>query len=219
MAWNTRPERKPYYLSESQWGFVELGTPVYEHDKELCVRRFFPAEEIAVLMQAYVADNGEERFFDNNDAIDRLTERHNDLLAEFVSQCHYETDEERRARTKAELLRGKHEIERHLDKQVDYICWPGGGYDGITLDVAREVGFKAWTLGSADQSDFRNNFAVGPEQVKRIGSSTWQTFRGKKLGYTSGREFARLIKRHQGSRLHKALFRLSKLGRIARAGY
>ena len=42
MAWNARPDRKPFYLQEDQTSFVPWGTPVFEYEKSLLARRFFP---------------------------------------------------------------------------------------------------------------------------------------------------------------------------------
>ena len=42
MAWNARPDRKPFYMAEDQSAFVATGTPIFEHEKSLIARRFFP---------------------------------------------------------------------------------------------------------------------------------------------------------------------------------
>jgi len=215
MAWNARPERKPHYLTENQWDFVECGTPVYAHDKALCVRRFFPADDIVDGMIAFVRDKGGVDFFNSADAIDQLQSKHCELLEMWKQQCRYETDSERRERTHMELKKSKQDIEHQLGKRVDFICWPGGAYDNLTLEIAREVGFKSWTLGSKDQTSVRNLPGGDARQIKRIGSAPRQLWRGRDLGWTNGQEFLYGTRFHQGSGLYKWALRGLKVLRIA----
>ena len=215
MAWNKHPERKPYYLNENQWDFVELGTPVFEHEKSLCVQRFFPSQGVSDGLVEFVRNKGGKAWFEAPDAIEKLQQKAAELTEKWNSDCRYETDDERRVRTLDELSRGKHEIEQHLDKTVDYICWPGGGYDALTLELAREAGFKSWTLGSRDQSSVRNVPGSDAEQIKRIGSAPKQTWRGRDLGFTGGTEFLCGVREHQGSGFHLWLKRGFKSLRIA----
>lgn len=215
MAWNERPERKPFYLNENQWDFVALGTPVYEHAKALTVRRFFASEEIGEGMQRFMDGHGGPAIFDVPDCFDRLRCHHSLLLEKWRKACRYETEEERRERTYVELSEGKQEIEKHLGKIVNFICWPGGGYDAVTLELAQEVGFKSWTLGSSDQTAVRNLPGGDAQQIKRIGSSPRQVWRGRQLGFTMGDEFLCLVKEHQGSVVHKWTKRARKLLRIS----
>lgn len=215
MPWNARPERKPYYLTENQRNFIDCGTPVYVHGKAMCVRRFFPATEIADGMRSFVRDQGSAAFFDKPDAINVLKARHLELYETWKNQCRYESDDERRARTYAELYEGKLAIETELGKRVDFICWPGGGYDSLSLEVASEVGFISSTLGSAGPANVRNRPGGNAKQVKRIGSAPRQVWRGRDLGYTGGWEFVCGVHEHQGSGFHKWARRGLKLLRIA----
>ena len=217
MAWNARPDRKPYYMRENQSSLVRLGTPVYQYDKALAVTRCFPAEEICEGLVEYVEHNGGSHFFNEAAWRERLTAKHEELSARAKDRCRYESIDERRRRTRDELVNSKAEIEEKLAKRVDFICWPGGAYDQLTLEEARATGYKAWTLGSSDQSSFRNVPGADCRQVKRIGSAIRQSWRGRDLGYTSGREFYSGVRRHQGSVYHKWMGRAAKAVRIARS--
>ncbi len=214
MAWNSRPERKPFYMREDQTGFVRLGTPIYEYGKSLAVTRYIPPAEIEDDMANYVEQQGGERFFQQENWRDCLFEKYEEISRTMDCQGRYESEEERRIRTRDELARSKRILEEGLGKSVDFICWPGGGYDKLTLEEAKAVGYKAWTLGSSDQSDFRNVPGANAEQVKRIGSSIQQYWRGQSIGYTNGIEFYCGVRRHQGSVCHKWLGRLLKSARI-----
>jgi len=217
MAWNARPDRKPFYMREDQTSLVPLGTPVYEYGKSLCVMRYFPSEQIADELAAYVELNGGEGFFSEPDWHERLVKKHEEIFAKVEKGCRYETVEERRRRTLDELENSKQALEENLSKRVDFICWPGGAYDRLTLEEAQAAGYKAWTLGSSDQSSFRNVPGADFRQVKRIGSSIRQMWRGRELGYTTGREFYSGVRRHQGSVYHKWTGRVLKAARIVRS--
>jgi hypothetical protein len=135
----------------------------------------------------------------------------------FAGECRYEKDEEMRERRYRELAESRRVLETNLNKKVEFICWPGGGYDPLTLGLAHAAGYKAWTLGSSDQSLFRNIPGAAADRVKRIGSSIQQVWRGRQLGYTTGAEFYCGVRRHQGSAVHKWAGWLLKAARIGRS--
>lgn len=216
MAWNARPDRKPYYLREKQDDLVPFGTPIYGHGKALEVTRYIPAPEIAAALTDYVEQSGGAHFFERGDWQDDLRSRHEALAGEYSAVSRFETPQERAARVREELAVPKRVLEEGLGKRVDYICWPGGGYNEATFDMARAVGYKAWTLASSDLSDFRNVPGADREQVKRIGDSIRQSWRGRTIGYSTGSEYLCAVRRHQGSFFHKWTGRLRRALRIAR---
>ena len=65
------------------------------------------------------------------------------LEKQYARESRYETASERCERIREELSTSKQILEDGLNKQVDFICWPGGGYESETLEIAREVGYKA----------------------------------------------------------------------------
>jgi hypothetical protein len=65
MNWNKDTDRKHKYLSENQDDLVELGTPVYKHEKSLEAKRYFPDESLNEILIDYVKDNGSKAFFEN----------------------------------------------------------------------------------------------------------------------------------------------------------
>jgi peptidoglycan/xylan/chitin deacetylase (PgdA/CDA1 family) len=201
MAWNKFPEKKPYYMSQSQDCLIHYGTPILEHSKSLVCRRFFPDINIENNLVAFVADNGGETFFKKPNWKQTLY----DKFEQFSTKNHngaYETREEQIKRIRYELFESKHIIQRELSKKVDYICWPGGGYNKQVVSLAKDVGYKSWTLGSRDQSSYRNRLRSNPEVIKRIGSYTKIKIKGVDYGYASGIDLYCSIKRHQ----HAAFF-------------
>ena len=210
MAWNLRPDRKPYYLSEDQSDFVEPGTPIFQHEKSLVVRKFVPDEKATEKIRKYIQSKGVETFWKNDHW---LVETMRTLGGWYPNGMPgtYESDYDRISRVRFELQSSKEQIERNLNKKVDYICWPGGGNDEFVWRLAREVGYKSWTLGSQDKSEFRNSFDSDPETVKRIGSSNEVRVRSKYYGQGGALFMELKIGAHQKSLLYKLMVWIYKL--------
>jgi len=63
----------------------------------------------------------------------------------------YESDEARAARITDELKRSKELLERSLEKEVNFVCWPGGANDKTVQKKARKLGYGSWDLSSGSQ--------------------------------------------------------------------
>ena len=123
----------------------------------------------------------------------------------YENEARYETECEYKSRVMWELQESKRLIEENLGKRVNYICWPGGGYNETVLALIREAGYRAWTLSSRDQTNFRNIPGANPEQIKRVGSFSRYRVPG-------GRYFLYGIERHKGSLFYKWLGRTLVVG-------
>ena len=204
LAWNLKPEIKPQYMTFGLSSLVPRGYPVFAHKKALEVKQFSPASGFIQNILDYAAEQ-EASYWDRPDwrrdlisECRRLSERSN-------GQGTYETDEAYKSRVMWELTESRKLISDHLGKPVDYICWPGGGYNEFVLKAAREVGYKAWTLASRDQTRYRNTPRAEPSCIKRMGSCTHRYVKGKYLGFGSANHFLQRVREHQGdfiSQLH-----------------
>ena len=216
-AWNLRPERKPFYMTEDQSHFLPLGTPVYEHAKALICKKYFPPEDITKSLVEFVGTNGGADFFTRCDWFEELQSHHAVLMAAHGHKGHWESEQEYGQRVLDELVQSRKIIGARLEKDVRYICWPGGGYNETVLSLARKAGYRAWTLASRDHSTFRNRYASGGEQIKRIGSFSYYPFPGESsLGRAGWRFFYSGIERHKGSALHTWLGRTLRIGALCR---
>jgi len=209
LSWNARPERKPYYMNENQDFFTPWGLPIYQHEKALIGHRYFPPQEVLDGITGFVADHGGADFFAADGWCSQLVSQHERLMSQYGGNSRWEDEHEYQSRVYHELKVSKAVIEKYLEKRVDFICWPGGGYNKSVLKLARSAGYLSWTFASRDQSHFRNRYAVGPEFIKRVSSfSRYQMPGGRPLGYAGGRYFIYGLERHKGSRLYTWLGRL-----------
>jgi len=217
LFWNACPSRKPFYLVEDQQEFVPWGYPIFEHQKSLVCRRFFPDEKCVVELTGFVADNGGKAFFQTPDWRQAIEEVLPPDYATSGLPGRYESDAERESRVTDELYRSKTLIENNLNKRAEFICWPGGANDESVHEIARRVGYRSWTLDSRSQLEKRNSPGEDPETIRRMGTGN-QIFVKDRYCGTGGAYFQVLkVLAHQGSRFHKAVLRVYQLVALARS--
>ena len=213
LFWNARPERKPYYLNENQETFRPWGYPVLEHAKALLARRFIPDEQATARLPEVVASRGGADFFAGADWWSQLQSFITDAFPDGALPGTYETVGERRERVRGELFESKQCLEEGLNKTVDFICWPGGGNDSEVRELAQEVGYKGWTLGSMEHRDQRNRPGADPLVLRRIGTVNAIMVRGRRMAPADADYQMQRIESHRGS----AWARMQLRGRQLRA--
>lgn len=206
MSWNLKPERKPYYLNENQKNWIDEGFPILQHEKSLVVRRFMPDPAAMVKINDFIVSKGVEVFHKKNNWLKET----NDFIENDLGGLDgvFETDAERKERIYSELSQSKLILEKGLHKTVDYICWPGGGNDSTVHELAREAGYKSWTLGSRDNSNHRNRFNIGPNHIKRIGSGSEVKYKGNSIGQGGAVYFLLMLLAHQDSKFYHFCLRV-----------
>jgi hypothetical protein len=212
MAWNARPERKPFYLQEDQSTFVPWGTPIFEHQKSLIARRFIPDAEAIAAIENAVAGKGGPKFFSNPAWRDQLHTIVTDSArgSEFPGKA--ESNTEREDRIRMELGRSKTIIEEKLSKSVDFLCWPGGGVDPTVKRIAAEVGYRSWALPSSEKRSKRNRPGEDPSEVKRVPAVRDVRFLDRKWGVGSEQLVVLEMLAHQQSRFHDLARKFYKVG-------
>ena len=212
MAWNARPDRKPFYLQEDQTEFVRWGTPVFEFEKSLLVKRFVPDEELIQDVIEVVNSKGGGRFFKESGLMSDFQA----LVAEVTGGGEFpgriESDDEYQERVTSELAKSKQIIEARLDKQVDFLCWPGGGVNDICKATAAKVGYKAWTLPSSVLRDKRNQPGENPQEIRRLSAMRDVYLLGRRRGRGGELLLFLDILAHQRSAAFNLLRRLYKVG-------
>ena len=214
LLWNARPERKAYYLVEDQQEFVPWGHPIFRHEKALIARRFFPDPDAVRTVTDYVGDRGGRAFCEGPRWRDSLAQQMRELGIGNPFPGHYETDADRESRIRHELSTSKQVLEQNLGKQVDYICWPGGGNDATVRRIASEVGYKAWTLGSREFVNKRNVANTDPTSIRRMGGGSEIRVRGRPVGRPGPRFHLYRVFAHQRSLWHQSLLHAWKLGLV-----
>lgn len=162
LAWNARPDRKPYYRLEDQSGFVPWGTPIMRHGRSLGIRRYFPDEAIAPAVVQYVEEHGRENLFQRQNWRQELESV---AAAADRGRGRAESDEEMELRFDSEIRNAFDELEARLGHSVRHFCWPGGAYCESAWNVLNRVGFMTSTI---NRSDLVRWSSPDPRFVRRI---------------------------------------------------
>lgn len=173
LAWNARPERKPFYLAEDQSGFVPWGTPIHRNGRSLGIRRWIPDPDVAAAAIAHVAERGGATWFASDgwraelDAVVGKADQGRGRL---------ETDAEMRQRFEFEIVEAARIIEQRLGHRVGHFCWPGGAYCDESWAVAAGAGFTTLTVKRADLVRWGS---PDPRFLRRISDHRQYSFLGK----------------------------------------
>jgi peptidoglycan/xylan/chitin deacetylase (PgdA/CDA1 family) len=212
LAWNAAPERKYLYMEEDQSEIVPFGSPVYEHDKAIEARRYFPDPGVQRQLTHYVEQHGGTRFFTRPDWKDELMLLSSQIASQAPSY-RTETESERLTRLKEEIALSKQELEEVIGRRTDFMCWPGGAYDQTALEIAAEAGFIAWTAGSRAGSR-RNLPGEDPQWIRRTAVVPWWSYRGREICPIDGSFLKHIINAYKGYAFSGMRLTLHKLGRL-----
>ena len=218
MNWNRYPKRKYAYMSEDPELYKDYGAPIYEHEKSLAVRRYFPNEDIRRQLIEYVNINGEKNYFRKNIWREKLKYVH-DKISKELAEGRYESSDEYDERISYELQTSKEILEYKLNKKVEYLCWPGGGYNDEVVKRALAI-YKSVTLGSRDKKKKKNITGENPKTIKRIGIP-YVTLGDNynKIRYQGGYSLYYLIRTFQGNSFGNICRKMIKAWYMARLKY
>lgn len=200
MAWYQYPERKPYYLTEDQTDLIPDGEPIFESGRALGLRRYFPDPRLREY-SIKLMKNVEKPAFE---LIDLVRQK----MDEFPGR--FETDEEREQRYRYELFESKKILEEKLGKPVDYLCWPGGGYNELSLHLAKEAGYKASTLASSEPYEQIDNTG-SYKRISRFGMGSFIYKNKKKILSDSRNRLVNNFKARRGSIPAKVRLKIENL--------
>ncbi len=125
-------------------GDERFGTPDFERKPELAAREFEAYQDLRDELADYVVKNGYAEFFKKPDwrrELENLVENYKKRRGvERIGE--FEPEEEQRKRIKTELEVAKGEVGYEVRKICDAFSWPWGAYTPLSLEIAKEVGFK-----------------------------------------------------------------------------
>lgn len=155
ISWVISPQTKYRYISESaNASLTPFGYPVFENGRALGVRQFKPYDHFV----AYSVKRANDWLKQFNSTISKR-----DMIAELIEYGRkngigeFESLDDQMTRYWSELFDSKRILEEKLGKPVDYLCWPGGGYNDLSVQMAWEAGYKASTVASWDSTSKFDN--------------------------------------------------------------
>jgi peptidoglycan/xylan/chitin deacetylase (PgdA/CDA1 family) len=163
MPWISHPELKPDSLTNSQLDLITKGTPVFSNYRALGLRRYFPDDELVVKSIEYY-----HKYEDKKKTIEFV----NSLLPKYPGK--FESDEDMESRYRYELIESKRILEEKLDKRVQFLCWPGGGYNELAIKISKEAGYIASTIASREKTQDVDN-SQSYKRIQRFGMGSFVT--------------------------------------------
>lgn len=145
---NDHEARKPFSLEEMEDTSVPWGVPVYEFRPSLEARRFTPDSEERELLVDHVARHGGAAFFDRPDWKETLDAEVRRFRSGRPARGELESEASFAARIAGELSSSRRILSQGLGKDVTFLSFPQGGMCGTAEALAREIGFRAWTMPS-----------------------------------------------------------------------
>ncbi|MPM18911.1 hypothetical protein SDC9_65329 [bioreactor metagenome] len=217
MTWNDYRDNKPF-LQIDKPELIKYGQPIYEYEKSLLSKRYFPNSSLDNLLTEYVNNNGGINFFKNSDWKLILDNISKSFTSDNSNTGEYESFDDYKCRIAYELEYTKKEIERRINKTVSFLCWPGGSGSKLGLGIAEELGYKffnsAKDLTVRERRKLRNSYNVKSNRVSRFAPVFY--FNGKenfnsKIIYSSGIYFFLHILSDKYRGIFKLLFRLIQM--------
>ena len=172
LHWNLFPEDKINFLRE-QKNQIPLGYPIYKSERGNIARKVTENGELSAALVDFVKKKGGTDFFNMPDWKKQLFEFSDKFKKNNPNLYTKETEEEYEKRLEYELVQSKSIIENKLNKAVNHVCWPFGGWDAKTIEAAVKYGYITTTA-----KGIKNTFGRGiPERIDRI-SLTRRGYRG-----------------------------------------
>jgi peptidoglycan/xylan/chitin deacetylase (PgdA/CDA1 family) len=206
LAWNEKPERKHLWLNEDQKFFISFGYPVFEYGRALGIRRFIPSERY---VNSFISKYKELEYDNNINPQRRLIDYTKYFKLKYSSLGRYETDEEMEKRYRYEIYESKNMLEEKLSKKINYICWPGGGYNDLSIRMSIEAGYKASTVASWDNHFQVDNIAQY-KRIRRFGLGSFISVNNKKIYVKNRNHLVHSLLSRDGNIYYIALYRLKK---------
>ena len=203
MNWNKDIKRKYKYLTENQDDLLELGAPVYQHEKSLAARRYFLDTSLNETVIQHVNENGGKDFFKSESWREQLFQVVEGYKRKNSLKDGYESEEDQLSRFEWELKECKEILEKKLDKRVDFLCWPGGGKNDLSIRGAKKY-YLAYTMSSREQNKKKNMFGEPPAIIRRIGIPYLGSEKEpKNIKYLPGLYLYWFIKEYKGNVFHR----------------
>jgi len=164
IPWYTHPQTKPFYITEDQSALTPFGQPVFEFYRALGLRRYFPDDRLLALgIELYSSGK-----YSTEEIIQNLKKHQSEYPGRF------ESDEEMEQRYRYELFESKRILESKLNKAIDFLCWPGGGYNELSIRLSIEAGYRASTIASREAPKLLDNSGLY-KRIQRFGMGSFMT--------------------------------------------
>jgi peptidoglycan/xylan/chitin deacetylase (PgdA/CDA1 family) len=210
LLWNKQPILKPHYMHINLFEHITEGHPILENDRSLAIRRYFPSEDLMNIMVDKYSFVKVKSTLNENGIRHNFIKEYETLFATGKYPGRYETDEELIKRYSYELEGSKKIFREKLNKNTEYLCWPGGGWNETSLTIADSIGYKASTVRYKN-GDVSIKSNISHKSISRKGISDLYFFDGKPFKSSNKNIIVNNFQSHNGSFFIKKKLQFDKL--------
>ncbi len=164
---NLFPERLPYYIDDPNFEkLIPFGYPFFEQKSSISSRKVEINNSFnQSIIQSFKGFDWSQQYdfqkmFNHIVLIYEEFKKNNSMI------LRKESDEQYKLRVNFELSESKRIIERELNKNISYCCWPHGDSNEFAHDTALALGYKATTQGNAmDREEVELNDSTIPRRI------------------------------------------------------
>lgn len=140
LYWYLFPNDKPHFLTTPKYK-IPLGYPIYESEKGNIAIKYEENGKLTRQITEYVKNKGNEFFFQNANWKKELLSLSESIKEKNFNLYKKEDTENYILRIKKELVESKTIIEKKLNKKVNHLCWPFGGWNEKIIKLADNAGY------------------------------------------------------------------------------
>ena len=158
LHWNNNPEEKPTWLTNGSLEKIPHGYPIFQNEKSLSNLKAYKVNKEFI--------NDSISIYDKNLTKEENLQKINKLKDTYLNENKlgsYETEEKTYERLKKELLGTREYLKNILNKDINYLVWPGGGNNKKVQDLAYKYGFIVISKGEE-----LNSFNSKNRKISRV---------------------------------------------------
>lgn len=159
---NIFSEHRPYYIANKKFEkLIQYGHPLFQEKssviaKPVNINPDFNKTCIDMLKYYF-----KENVYDFHSCFKIVKSEYEKFKGKGELILGIENEFDYRQRIISELKKSKESIEKKLQKNVKYCCWPHGDNDEFVHNLALQLGYKATTIGKFEDSDSNVKNRIG----------------------------------------------------------
>jgi len=153
LLWNSNETLKPKWLKYKK--YAEHGYPVFSHSKSLELeKRFIPSQEmVEEMLSSYSKDI----------SVQQNISKYKKILFKYMkkkNEGRFEKHYEKEKRLHEELHLSRNKLSKLLNKDINYLVFPGGGNSRESVALTKKYGYRLISKGTSPNGFKSLNFQI-----------------------------------------------------------
>jgi len=164
---NHFPQKKPYYIENQEFeNLLPYGYPIFESASAVIAKKISISNEfVQTCISCLETYNFKDYSFE--EALKIVLPIYNEFKKKNKIISEQENEEAYLKRIKYEIIKSKEILEKKLNKNIEFLCWPHGDNNDLTQNIALDAGYLATSVGKSDANP------QNIDRFDRIGAPTF----------------------------------------------